>query len=430
MIRRVIGLIALAAAIIAAGYGIARGARAVIDATAAVNEGVVPTTQVKRSAVVITVSARGELQGGGARPMVVPRAGTAELPITFLRDTGELVEEGDVVAEFDSSGQEFNLLEAEADLEEARQRLLQAEAQSRVDLEQARLSVVTAEADLRIAELDQLDNEFAGAIEQRQKEIALERARNRYEQAQHVLAHRESTAGAGIETERAAMREAQAKADTARQTMASLSLKAPTSGYVELAPNTAGLSIIFTGMQIPTFQLGDSARPGQTVAVIPDMSRWEVSAQIPETDRAFLEVGQEVIVRPMAMPGREFRGRVSVLGGATGSAWNRSFNCRIALLDPDESLRPGMTVDLQINIETLDDVLWIPSQAVFDREGRRFVYRSTPEGYITHEVTLVQRTESQSVVTGIDEGAVVALAEPGQQRDTAGSDGPLGALSP
>jgi hypothetical protein len=51
------------------------------------------------------------------------------------------------------------------------------------------------------------------------------------------------------------------------------------------------------------------------VAQIPDMSGWEVSTQIPETDRAFLATGQQAIVRPKAMPGREFKGHISLLGG-------------------------------------------------------------------------------------------------------------------
>lgn len=428
MIGRTIGLLALAAAIIGAGFGISRGLRATVDALAGAGEGDVPTTVVRREDVAITVSARGELQGGGARPLTVPRSGTAELPITFLRDTGELVEAGDVVAEFDPSGQQFDLIEAEADLEEARQQLLKAEAEALGALEQARLEVATTQADLKVAELDQLDNDFLGTVQQRQKQITLERARNRYEQAVRDLAHREAGKDAGLDVQRAAVQEAEAKAAAARRTMADLTLRAPTAGYVQLAENTNGLSVIFTGMAIPTFQLGDAARPGQVVARIPDMSEWEVSTQIPETDRAFLAAGQQAIVRPKAMPGREFRGRISLLGGSAGSSWNRTFNCRISLDEADDDLRPGMSVDVIIRVETLEQVLWLPSQAVFERDGRWFVYRQAPEGYITHEVTLVRRTESQAVVTGIDEGATIALAEPGQQTQSDRSDGPLGAL--
>lgn len=428
MIKRTIILLIVASSIVAAGFGIARGLRAAISALADVDNGAVPTTAVRRADVNIEVTARGELQGGGARALLVPRAGAAELPITFLRDTGDLVEEGDVVAEFDPSGQQYDLVQAEADLEEARQQLLKAQADAFVALEKARLDVSTTQADLEISRLDQLENEFLGKIQQRRNQIGFEQATNKYEQAVRDLAHREATKDAGIGGQKAAVQEAQSKADTARRTMASLTLRAPASGYVQLAENTNGLSVIFTGMQIPTFQLGDAARPGQTVARIPDMSAWEVSAQIPETDRAFLAVGQPATISPKAMPGRSFKGRINVLGGSAGSAWNRSFNCRIALEDANDGLRPGMSVDVIIRVETLENVLWLPSQAVFEREGRWFVYRQAAEGYVTHPVTLVRRTESQAVVTGVDEGVTVALAQPGQRARSNRSTGPLRAL--
>jgi HlyD family secretion protein len=428
MIRRTIVLILVAGAIIAAGFGIGRGMRAAVNALAEDDDGNVPTTTVRRTDVAIEVTARGELQGGGARPLIAPRAGVPELPIVFLRTTGELVKEGDVVAEFDPGAQQFDLLEAEADLEEARQQQTKAEAESFVALEKARLEVATSQADFKVAELDQLENQFLGSVQQRKNEIALEQARNRHDQALVDLKHRDAAKHSGVDVQRAAVKEAQTKVDTTRQTLASLTLKAPTSGYVQLAENTNGLSVLFFGMQVPTFQLGDWARPGQMVAQIPDMSGWEVSTQIPETDRAFLATGQPAVVRPKAMPGREFKGHISLVGGSAGNAWNRTFNCRIALDEADDALRPGLSVDVVIRVETLEKALWVPSQAVFEREGRWFVYRHAPEGYVAHPVTIVRRTESQAVVKGIDEGATIALAEPGRRTRNAGSSGPLGAL--
>ena len=320
MIAKTIALLVVSAAIIAGGYGVGRGMRVAVDTLSEDDNGSVPTTTVRRTDVHIEVSTRGELQGGGAKPLIVPRAGVAELPITFLRNTGDRVSAGDVVASFDPSGQQYDLLEAEADLEEARQQQIKAEAEALVALEKARLEVATSEADLKVSELDQLGNAFLGTVEQRKKGIALEQARNRYDQAQVDLAHREAAKQTGVDVQRAGVREAQAKVDRTRETIAGLTLRAPTSGYVQLSENTNGLNVLFYGMQIPTFQLGDSARPGQMVAQIPDLSGWEVSAQIPETDRAFLVTGQSAIVRPKAIPGREFKGHVSLLGGSAGNA--------------------------------------------------------------------------------------------------------------
>jgi HlyD family secretion protein len=428
MIRKMIVLLLVSGAIIAAGLGGGRLARIAVDTLDEDDGVVVPTTTVRRADVAIEVSTRGELQGGGARPLIVPRAGVAELPITFLRDTGDLVASGDVVASFDPSGQQFSLMEAEADLAEARQQQVKAEADTFVTLERARLEVVTSKADLEISELDQLENQFLGSVQQRKNAIALEQAQNRHQQAQVDLAHREAAKQTGVDLQRAGVKEAESKVSTMRQTIEGLTLRAPASGYVQLAENTNGLSVLFYGMTVPTFRLGDTARPGQIVAQIPDMSGWEVSTQIPETDRAFLAVGQPAIVRPKAMPGREFKGHISLLGGSTGSAWNRTFNCRIALDDDDESLRPGLSVDVVIRVETLAQALWVPSQAVFEREGRWFVYREAPEGFVTHPVTIVRRTESQAVVTGVEEGTTIALADPGQRTRSTGSKGPLGAL--
>ena len=67
MIKRAFILFSVASVIVAAGFGIARGLRAAISALADVEDSAVPTTTVRRADVSIEVTARGELQGGGAR---------------------------------------------------------------------------------------------------------------------------------------------------------------------------------------------------------------------------------------------------------------------------------------------------------------------------------------------------------------------------
>jgi hypothetical protein len=100
------------------------------------------------------------------------------------------------------------------------------------------------------------------------------------------------------------------------------------------------------------------------------------------------------------------------MGGTTGPPWDRKFECRMALDESGPELRPGMTSNMVITIDTLDDVLWVPSQALFDRDGRNFVYLQTPNGFVPQDVTLVQRSESQAVLTGIKEGDLVAMSNP------------------
>ena len=56
-----------------------------------------PSTVVKRGDVTFTVSAKGELQGGNSEMLSAPMTGGGPVAITFLRGSGELVKEGDVV---------------------------------------------------------------------------------------------------------------------------------------------------------------------------------------------------------------------------------------------------------------------------------------------------------------------------------------------
>src|SRR6187401_2698373 len=75
----------------------------------------IPVTQVKKGTVTIVVTARGELQGGNSEVLTAPMAGGGEMPLIYLREPGEAIHSGDVIAKFDSTQQEFNLMEAEAD---------------------------------------------------------------------------------------------------------------------------------------------------------------------------------------------------------------------------------------------------------------------------------------------------------------------------
>jgi len=74
-----------------------------------------------------------------------------------------------------------------------------------------------------------------------------------------------------------------------------------------------------------------------------------------------------------------------------------------------------MTSNLVITVDSLQDVLWAPSQALFESDGRTYVYLRSPKGFMPHDVTLLRRSESQVVVSGVHEGDEVAMSNPDQQ---------------
>src|SRR5664279_1480368 len=106
------------------------GAIRVVRATTATTALELPTTKVKQGRVTLTVTCRGELQGGNSEMLTAPMIGGGDMAITSLREPGELVSPGDVVVQFDTTEQDFKLKEAEADLAEAQQQVIKAEADS------------------------------------------------------------------------------------------------------------------------------------------------------------------------------------------------------------------------------------------------------------------------------------------------------------
>ncbi len=416
-------------AVLAVVGALAWGAIRVVRATAATTALELPTTRVKKGRVTLTVAARGELQGGNSEMLTAPMIAGTDMAITTLREPGELVNPGDVVVQFDTTEQEFKLKEAEADLAEAQQQVVKAEADSVATDEESQYTMLSAQFDVQLAELEIRRNPTISAIAARQNEILLEAARNRLRQATQDLTNKKTTSTAGIAIQKAQENKAHVMADLARKNIENMTLKAKTGGYVNVQQNT-NQNMMYWGMSVPPFQLGDTARAGMAVAQIPDLHSWEVSANVGELDRGHLTVGQKVTVRAVALAGQEFPGKVKNIGGTTGPPWDRRFEARIALDQASPELRPGMTSNLVITIDTLDNVLWIPSQALFESDGRSFVYARGPNGFVPHDVTLVRRSESQAVITGIKEGETVAMSNPDQQLKTgAQSGGAMKALS-
>jgi hypothetical protein len=420
--RMVTRRIAVTAIVLAAVGGVIwLGARA-YRKVAVTGVAPIPLARVRSGDVTFTVHARGELRGGNSETLIAPMTGGGEIHITYLRKSGELVAAGDRVVEFDTTDQQFNLREAEADVAEAEQRVAQARAQLEAQKEEDSYALAKARSDLRLAELEAKKDPISAAITARENDMTVAEARQRLAEMDKNLANRKSTNQAAIAMQEAARGKAQVQAASARRNIEAMTLTAHRAGYVSIKLNTA-VNFYFDGMTLSPFQVGDRVNPGMAVVEIPDLSNWEVTATVAEVDRGHIAVGQQAQVQVIAAPGKHFEGRVKDLGGTTGSPWDRHFDCRITLEHPTPELRPGMTARVAITTDTARGALWLPAQALFEENARTFVYVPSGSGFAPREVRLVRRSESQVVIAGLPERQVVALADPNQQAKKKKDDG-------
>ncbi len=375
----------------------------------------VPVARVRRGEVTFTITAGGKLEGGHPEALAAPMTGSGEMQIKFLRKPGELVKAGDVVIEFDTGEQAYKLKEAEADLAEADQQVIKAKAEAEAQQEENAYSLLKAKSDVRLAELEVRRNPLVPAITAKQNDLALEAARDRLAQLEHDLASRSASNQAGVDIQLAGRSKSETQASTARRNIEQMTVKAQSDGYVSIRQNANNTFWISTGMSLPPFRVGDRVSGGVVIAEIPDLKNWEVTSSIGELDRGHLAVGQKAELRVIALPFRRFHARIKNIGGTTGYLWDRRFECRMTLDDPTPELRPGMNAEVVITTDVMKDALSIPAQALFEADGRMFVYVPSATGFSPRDVKLVRRSESQVVVTGVPEGQQVALARPDEQ---------------
>jgi HlyD family secretion protein len=391
----------------------------------------IPTRAVERGALELTVHMDGSLRASRQQGIQAPRVGSA-LRILSILDTGTAVREGDTILEFDPADQLFALEQAESSLREAEQNILKRQADIAAQEAQDRVALLTAEFDVRRAELDAaVDQDLIPANEYKIRQVMLEEARRSLEQTRQDVAARETTSRAGLAVLEEARLKAQLEADRARESMDDLIVRAPMDGVVSVRENRdAAGGVIFSGMVLPEYRVGDTANPGRPVIDVFDVSRMEIVASVNEQERANVSNGQVVTIESDVLVGDPISGKVTAVSGLGRAVRQagplRQFDVTIVLDQPDSRLRPGTSVRVIARGQQVEDALLLPRQAVFERDGAPVVFVRTADGFESREITVVHRTESRVAVEGIDEGVEVALvdpeASPGSSASTAPTD--------
>ena len=99
-------------------------------------------------------------------------------------------------------------------------------------------------------------------------------------------------------------------------------------------------------------------------------------------------------------------------------------------------LRPGLLADVQIIVEKIPNAIYIPAQALFEKDGKLIVFVKTGDRYEERIVKPSKRSESTLIVSaGLKAGEVVALSDPfakkgGKKKEekSSGGGGPMNSM--
>ena len=393
----------------------------------------VPTTQVRRGRLELHAYATGELRPSRSGMLVAPSvAGT--LQIVRLAQTGTRVQAGEVVCEFDPSEQEYNLEQSRSELLQAEQEGVKIKADAAVQAAQDQVALLAARFALRRAELEVSRNELVSAIDAQKNLLSLEEAKRRLEQLGQDVRSRQASSVASLAVADEKRKRARLGLQQAQQNIENMTLRAPIGGLVSLKENMDSTGGFFTtGMVLPEYREGDLVQPGRMVAEVLATEDMEILAKINENDRANLDPGQAVEVQVDAVPGKRFTGKIKTVAGlAARRFWGgdgaKKFDVTFSIDRPDSAIRPGATAQVTIAGQAVKDALYVPRQALFEKEGKPIVYVRDGAGFQPREVKIVHRTESHAVVDGLREGTEVALVSPEEaEKKPAATSGPPGA---
>lgn len=158
---------------------------------------------------------------------------------------------------------------------------------------------------------------------------------------------------------------------------------------------------------------GAYVETGSVLYRIADLTRLWVQLDAYESDLAQLFVGQTVDLEVDAFPGQRFEGRISFMDPVIDPR-RRTARVRVALSNPERTLRPGMFVQANVRAAESEDAqpLLIPAASALFTGRRSVVYVEVPNSHRpTYEARVVRLGPRMGdhfpVVAGLQEGDMV-----------------------
>jgi Cu(I)/Ag(I) efflux system membrane fusion protein len=117
---------------------------------------------------------------------------------------------------------------------------------------------------------------------------------------------------------------------------------------------------------------GAEVQPGTMLFQLADLNSVWVTAEVPETQAAWLKPGDRAEIEVPALPGERFEGQVDYLYPELTQA-TRTLRVRVVVKNPHKHLRPGMFAAAHFRSMTQDRSLTVPSESVIKTGTRSFV---------------------------------------------------------
>ncbi len=369
------------------------------------------TATVKLGDFPIEVTTTGELIAKSSEKIYGPQ-GLRQIQIWQVKiqdiiPDGTVVDSGQYVATLDRTEISNKIKDEETNLEKLESQMTKTRLDTSLELRSARDELINLKYSLEEKKITLEQSKYEPPATIRQVEIDLEKAQRTFEQSEKNYKLRYQKAVANMQEVSASYNQAQRKLQQMQDVLKQFNVLAPKAGMVIYKRNWDG-SKMGIGATMNAWE--------NVVAELPDLSEMISKTYINEIDISKVKVGQPVKIGIDAFPEKKFTGKVvevANIGEQLQSSNAKVYEVRIVVNEFDSILRPAMTTKNNILTSTIDSVLFVPIESIFNNDSVTFVYRKSGRSISKKQVVVGPSNENEIVIrAGLEKDDEVLLVPP------------------
>ena len=370
------------------------------------------TVKVKKGNFPIEVTTTGELIAKNSDKIFGPQElgqifRIWNVKIQDIIPDGTVVDSGQYVAQLDPSEITNKIKDEETNQEKLETSLTKTRLDTTLELRALRDDLINLRFGLKEKEITLEQSIYEPPATKAQVKMELERAERTLDQTEKNYKLRYQKAVANMQEVTASYNQGQRKLEQMKDVLGRLKIHAPKAGMVIYKRNWDGSKMGVNAI-VNTYD--------NIVAELPDLSEMISKTYINEIDISKVKVGQEVQIGIDAFPEKKFTGKVTEvanIGEQLQSSNAKVYEVKILLKEYDSILRPAMTTKNKILTNIINNVLFIPIEAIFNNDSVVFVYRRDGGSVKKQQVVVGQSNENEIIIlAGIEAEDEILLVPP------------------
>lgn len=329
-----------------------------------------------------------------------------EIKVTKLIDEGTVVDSGEYVASLDHSAVEEKLAEAQTSLAEKMEAYEDAKIDTNINLSNLRDELITSRIDLEEKQLVLKQSVYESPSVIRQAKLDVDQAQRKLDQDTRNYKLKKQQNKITMIRAESAVSKINTQISEIEALFDALDIKAPAPGMLIYAFDRSGNKI----------KVGSSiTRWAPKIAELPDLTSMISKTFINEIDISKVKKGQKVKVGVDAFPEKEFDGEVTEvanIGQVIPGGDSKAFEVTIKIFGYDKDLKPAMTTSNIISSKTLNDVLYIPLEAVFHNDSLSYIIKAKNPMERQIVETGAENDNYVEILNGVKENEKVLMNEP------------------